>query len=206
MWRGSASWALCPRTPNFARCPEAPAHPLIARTTRKPPWPRANNGDYLPATARRCNGSPVGVGVVSIYCIGFSAAYLISCYLLIAHGPCRVTWPVSRPLRSGYVTAVRRTGSGQSPPFGRSPVLPDLARNSRASKQWHLHSCLLGTASCLWSGAGGDRDLRRWGKREIIPMTLHCPHQTELSCVWKVEVVVLCNQSLVVLVVSVDVK
>ena len=34
------------------------------------------------------------------------------------------------------------------------------------------------TPSCLRRGAGGDRDSRRWGKRETVHIALHRHHQT----------------------------
>ena len=45
---------------------------------------------------------------------------------------------------------------------------------------WGRTLCL--TLICLRRGTGGDQDPKRWGKREIIYLTLHCHHQNE-SCI-----------------------
>ena len=57
----------------------------------------------------------------------------------------------------------------------------------------HCAACLLAcldqwlnglTPSCLRRGTGGDRDPRRWGKREsiYIYISLHCRHQNDSLC------------------------
>ena len=52
------------------------------------------------------------------------------------------------------------------------------------SQVWELTWCLTSTATMRFIRAGemGEKGVRRWGKREIIYLSLHCHHQND-SCI-----------------------